>query len=187
MGAVYGKLKGRGKSGRIYKELRGLVWRLDPRKGKLVLRLQASVFTSVNWDEPRVPRRTKPHKGLDINSQGARYGWLLCRHNPDGSCYASCFLPALRSGAGSPPPHIHLSASPHKARPSADAAARVLWSPRECLQPWLRRLSWKDKPSFFQPKVALAQGHTRSQGQSLTGLAPGPQVGSLTLQVNDRS
>lgn len=187
VGTVYGKLKGRGKSGRIYKELRGPVWRLDPRKGKLVLRLQASVFTSVNWDEPRVPRRTKPHKGLDINSQGARYGWLLCRHNPDRSCYSFLLPPCSQVWCGLPTsPHPSLSASPLKARPSADAAARVLWSPRECLQPWLHQLSWKDKP-FFQPKVALAQGHTRSQGQSLIGLAPGPQVGSLTLQANDRS
>lgn len=153
-----------------------------------MLRLQASVFTSVNWGDLRVPRRIKSYKVWTSSPKGPGTGSSSADKTPTGPATASCLHPALRSGAGSPPPHTRLSLllSP-RARPSADAVARVLWSPGECLQPWLHQLSWKDKPSFLQPKVAPAQGHTGSQRQSLTGLAPGPQVGSLTLQVNGRS
>ena len=144
------------------------MWRLDPRKGKLVLRLQASVFTSVNWDEPRAPCRTKPHKGLDINSQGARYGWLLCRHNPDRSCYSFLFPPCSQVWCRFPTsPHPSLSAS-HPQGQALSGARKVLWTYPTCTSDqtvaitclfvsanWIPETAWVSLAFLFPAKNSL--------------------------------
>lgn len=76
-----------------------------------MLRLQASVFTSVNWDDLCVPRRIKPYKVWTSSPKGLG---MVCplQTQPDWSYYSFLPPPCSQVWCGVPTsPHPSLSAS----------------------------------------------------------------------------
>lgn len=91
---------------------------------------QASVFASVNQDDPRVPCRTKPHKVWTSTPRVPGTGSSSADTTPPRPTTAPCLHPALRSCAGFPPPRAHLSLCFSLTGPGP---RQVLWPRFSCL------------------------------------------------------